>query len=128
MLLMKSEAACGRCPLNLLCMTLRPLSDVMFCRRCGAITFKRDGERYLCTLLRDGVHSRLKDTVWQQKNEMSDHDKRIAHVMAAVVNKHAEFTGCTRLRKRHTKRHKKQFRWEDCVHYFLDINGFDREF
>jgi molybdenum cofactor biosynthesis enzyme MoaA len=129
MLLMKSEAACGRCPLNLLCMTLRPLPDVMFCRRCGAITFKRDGERYLCMLIRDGVNSRLKDTMWQQQALMSDHDKRIAHVIAAVVNKHAEYTGCTQMRKRHTKRHKQQFRWVDCVHYFLkNGNGFDREF
>lgn len=146
-LLMKSEAACGRCPFNLVCMTLRPLTNVTFCRRCGAISFKRKGERYLCMLIRDGIHSRLKNTVWQQKALMSDHDKRIAYVLAAVANKHAEYEGCSRLRTKepswqHRRRERKNnpeqligelsrqtARWNDCVHYFREVaNGFDREF
>lgn len=142
MLLMKSEAACGRCPLNLVCMMLRPIDNVTFCRRCGAVAFKRDGERFLCMLLREGVHSRLKleDTPFQQLGALSDRDRRIAHVLAAVTNKNAEYQGCVRFMSkmprqigrppyRHSRKLKRQYRYRDCVHYFEELgNGFDREF
>jgi molybdenum cofactor biosynthesis enzyme MoaA len=143
-LLMKSEAACGRCPLNLLCMTLRPMDNVTFCRRCGAIAFKRNGERYLCMLIREGIHSRIRreqfDTQFQQWDQMSNRQQRIAYVMNAVVNKNAEYEGCIRFMAkmprqmgrppyRHHKKLKRQYRYRDCVHYFEELgNGFDRVF
>jgi molybdenum cofactor biosynthesis enzyme MoaA len=123
-------------------MTLRPIDNVTFCRRCGAIAFKRDGERFLCMLIREGVHSRVKlvDTPFQQMGMMSARDVRIAHVLAAVVNKNAEYEGCVRPRPdmprqtgrpayRHSRKLKRKYRYRDCVHYFEELgNGFDREF
>jgi hypothetical protein len=121
-------------------MTLRPLPDVRFCRRCGAVTFKRNGVRFLCMLLRDGVHSRvdkdMKDGMlpWQEWGALSARDQKITHTLAAVAAKRAEYTGCSHLRGRQRNKaglltpKRMKYRWQDCVHYFREQNGFDREF
>ena len=139
-ILLKSEAACGRCPLGILCMTLRPLPDVRFCRRCGAITFKRDGVRFLCTQIREGIYSRINTTTkegmlpWQNWSAMSARDHKIQYTLAAVAAKKAEYDGCARLRGRQRHRSgallpkRKKYRWDDCVQYFREQgNGFDLE-
>lgn len=132
MILMKTERACGRCPMAMMCLTRKKLENVTFCRRCGCITFKHDNERYLCPLIREGVHSRIvsnKDvTGW---DHMSDRDRRIAHTLQAVLSRNAEFEGCVRIRARKApgpfRNRKRKSRWHDCIDYFRETNGFDAE-
>ena len=117
----------------MLCLARKKLPHVVFCRRCGCVTFKYANERFLCSQLREGVHSRLtgdRDTTsW---NLLSDRDKRLAHTLHAVLSKNAEYEGCVRSRTGRRRGHqalplRKRKRWHDCVHYFREINGFDAE-
>jgi hypothetical protein len=116
----------------MMCLTRKKLENVTFCRRCGCITFKHDNERYLCPLIREGVHSRIvsnKDvTGW---DHMSDRDRRIAHTLQAVLSRNAEYEGCVRIRSRRRpgpgRQRIKKSRWHDCIYYFRETNGFDTE-
>jgi hypothetical protein len=117
----------------MMCMARKKLAHVTFCRRCGCITFKHNNERYLCPLIREGVHSRItcdKDVSgWEH---MSDRDRRIAHTLQAVISRNAEYEGCVRTRVRKApgpfRGRKRRSKWHDCVEYFRETNGFDAEF
>jgi hypothetical protein len=124
-ILLKTDMACSRCPNNLLCMTGRKLKNAQYCRRCCAVTFKEDGRRFLCLLLREGVHSRLASENFH--DDVSLRGRRLAYVNATLAYPRTEFDGCTRLRRK-VKRHpraKNVYRWVDCEHYFQALNGFD---
>lgn len=131
MIHMKTERACGRCPMAMMCVARKKLAGVTFCRRCGCITFKHDDVRYLCSLIREGVHSRImstKDVVgW---DHMSDRDRRVAHVLQAVISRNAEYEGCVRTRTRkkpYRQTQQPRRRWHDCVDFFRKTNGYDIE-
>lgn len=132
MILMKTEHACGRCPNALMCMARKKLTHVTYCSRCGCVTFKHDNKRYLCTLLREGVHSRVQgDKAALSWGHMDRHSQRLVCIHAAVISHHAEYEGCIRIRARKApgpfRRRKRKSKWHDCVEYFREINGFDVE-
>lgn len=134
MILMKTEKACGRCPKALLCMTLTPLEDVARCRRCHCVTFKYNDTRFMCTLLRGGVHSRCVETPDAvARIGLSPTSKR-NYVISAL----APFRSCvceggcvkTQRKKRpagHRGATKKYHPWRDCVHCIRETSGFDLE-
>jgi len=70
---LKTDAACGHCPLSLLCMTghalivnkrssaglptvRRNIYHVRVCQRCHCVYFSHDNQTYLCGRLRHAVH------------------------------------------------------------------------
>jgi hypothetical protein len=73
---MKTEAACGKCPLTLLCLTnqrliinktrkhtymrnkgIRNIHRVRVCRRCLCVFFEHAGQTRICSQIREGVHT-----------------------------------------------------------------------
>jgi hypothetical protein len=70
MIALKTEAACGACPLSMLCLTGKKLGEVLdnprkmrfrYCKRCACVMFQHvddEGktETYLCGHMRHGLH------------------------------------------------------------------------
>ena len=63
---LKTEKACGHCPLSLRCAQGKSFVDLLaepcqkynirFCRRCYTIVFELEHETYLCGIIRYGKH------------------------------------------------------------------------
>ena len=85
MIALQTEAACGACPLSMLCLTGKKLSEVLhrprdmrfrYCKRCACVLFQyvdddSKTETYLCGHMRHGLHWHCKpdirpgfDMVW----------------------------------------------------------------
>lgn len=75
MIALRSDAACGYCPLSLTCLRGKPIIwderrvvaplrytvqpnvlNVVMCKRCAAVFFTHGTKRFICERLRDGHH------------------------------------------------------------------------